>query len=80
MDISEEVMNKCTENEWVTYCGAKPKSSAENTRSMTPKKKLIFSRVRTTLADCHAALRDAMRVETCSNLGTDSSKPWCYKP
>jgi hypothetical protein len=47
-----------------TYCGARPKSRAENTRDMTPKKKLIFSRVRTTFADCHAVDSDAIRVET----------------
>lgn len=35
---------------------------------MTPKKKLIFSRVRTTLADCHAAARDDMRADTCKGL------------
>jgi hypothetical protein len=56
---------------WVraqTYCGARPNNRAENTRDMTPKKKLILSRVRTTLADCHAAASDPMRVDTCKGL------------
>jgi hypothetical protein len=47
-----------------TYCGARPKSRAENTRDMTPKKKLIFSRVRTTFADCHAVDSETIRLET----------------
>lgn len=68
-------MKKRMEGESGTYSGARPNSSAENTRSMTPKKKLIFSRVRTTLADCHAALSDAMRFETCPHLAADTTKP-----
>lgn len=57
------------EGESETYCGARPNKRAENTRDITPKKKLIFSRVRTTLVDCHAALSDAMRVETYRRVG-----------
>jgi hypothetical protein len=64
MDISVGALIRRTEWMPETYCGARPKSRAENTRDMTPKKKLIFSRVRTTFADCHAADSDPIRVET----------------
>jgi hypothetical protein len=68
MDISDGALIRRKEEELETYCGARPKSRAENTRDMTPKKKLILSRVRTTLADCHAADSDAIRVETCGSF------------
>lgn len=47
-----------------THCGAIPNRSAVIRRDMTPPKKDILSRVRTTLADCHEAVNDAMRFET----------------
>src|SRR6266478_187616 len=75
MDISEGALIRRTEGMPETYCGARPKSRAENTRDMTPKKKLIFSRVRTTFADCHAAASDTIRVETYKHLATDSINP-----
>lgn len=64
MDISVGALIRRTEGMPETYCGARPKSRAENTRDITPKKKLIFSRVRTTFADCHAEASDTIRVET----------------
>jgi len=36
---------------------------AEKRRVITPKKKETFSRVRTTLADCHETASLAMRVD-----------------
>jgi hypothetical protein len=68
LKVSESDPQQASRREPWTYCGARPKSNAEKTRDMTPKKKLIFSRVRTTLADCHAVPRDAMRFETCGRL------------
>jgi hypothetical protein len=64
MDISVGALIRRTEGMPETYCGARPKSRAENTKDITPKKKLIFSRVRTTFADCHAVASDTIRVET----------------
>ena len=60
-----------------TYCGARPNNRAENTRDMTPKKKLILSRVRTTLADFHASVTDNMRLDICKDLVTGSTHPQC---
>lgn len=47
-----------------TYCGAIPNMSAVMSRDMTPPKKEILSRVRTTFAECHDAVSDVMRVDT----------------
>jgi len=42
---------------------------------MTPKKKLIFSRVRTTFVDCHAAASDTIRVETYNTNTWQLTRP-----
>ena len=70
MDISEDALIRRSERKPETYSGARPKRRAENTRDMTPKKKLILSRVRTTLADCHAVASDVTRVLTCNWVGS----------
>lgn len=41
-----------------------PKRSAVIRSDITPLKKEIFSRVRTTLADCHVACKVVIRVDT----------------
>jgi len=46
-----------------TYSGCIPNMRAEKRRVMTPKKKETFSRVRTTLADCHETESLAIRVD-----------------
>jgi hypothetical protein len=47
-----------------TNWGAIPNMRAEMSRDITPKKNDIFSRVRTTLAECHDAAKLVMREET----------------
>ena len=45
----------------MTYCGHIPNIRAEERSDMTPKKKVIFSRVRTVLAECHVVDKDVIR-------------------
>lgn len=45
----------------LTYCGYMPNIRAVDRRDMTPKKNVIFSRVRTIFADCQDAVSDVMR-------------------
>lgn len=75
MDISVGALIRRIDGMPETYCGARPKSRAENTRDMTPKKKLIFSRVRTTFADCQAADSDTIRVETYNRNTWQLTRP-----
>ena len=53
-----------TEDNACTYSGADPNMSEVKSNDMTPKKNDIFSRVRTTFADCQAVESDAIRLET----------------
>ncbi len=54
----------------VTHSGASPNINAENKRDMTPKKNDIFSRVRTTFADCQETANFVIRDETYADGGS----------
>ena len=53
--------------------------SEVKSRDMTPKKNEIFSRVRTTFADCQAVERDAIRLETFISVKNASTFHIMYK-
>jgi len=63
--ISSAAETAVIEND--TYSGCIPNMRAEKRRVMTPKKKETFSRVRTTLADCHETVSLVMRVDIWDN-------------
>jgi hypothetical protein len=52
-----------------TYSGAMPNRRAEASNECTPKKNEIFSRVRTTLAECHAWVRLVIRAVIYTFVG-----------
>ena len=54
-----------------TYSGATPNSRAVIRSDMTPRKNVTFSRVRTTLAECHVWVIDSKRRETYESQVVD---------
>lgn len=58
-----------------TYWGAMPNKRAVVRRDITPRKKVTFSRVRTTFVDCHATASVVIRAESYMNARTPVKHP-----